>query len=314
MKNAKYVFGIILIGFCLLFINTPVLAADSPQPPWRTTVWPALSSAQWYWYEPQTNLTVEQVDAIFKEVAATNILLIDYLGPGQNAVAGDGDVDAYVKLEIEKPKKGKEAGKGSLEPEQVAIRMVIYWTIFKSKGDSFSVPLNTIQEINLKYISGTNDANKERRGWCLGMSAGVGSGDLYVLYFKDEDFARRFGNAVVSFLAQKGLILKLSKLGLSIADLTPAQAEALGKTRIDNVLVTLIAIDGPADKANIQPLDVITEVNGVKVRNLSHFSSLMESIASGTKITLTCLRRTEVVEKDQKQFDWKPIMIEVTAK
>ncbi|MFH1094305.1 MAG: PDZ domain-containing protein [Candidatus Omnitrophota bacterium] len=308
MKNAKCVFGIIVIGFCLLFINTRISAADSPQLPWRTTVWPALSSTQWYWYEPQTNLTVEQVDAIFKEVAATNILLIDYLGPGHNVAVGDEGVEPYVKLEIEKPKKGKEADKGSLEPEQVAIRMVIYWTKFKSKGDSFSVPLNIIQEINLKYIS---DANNK---WCLGMSAGVGSGDLYIFYFKNEDFARRFGNAVASFLAQKGFILKLSKLGLSYSDLTPAQAEALGKTRIDNVLVTLVAIDGPADKANIQPLDVITEVNGVKVRNLSHFSSLMEGIASGTKITLTCLRRTEVVEKDQKQFDWKPIVIEVTAK
>ncbi|MBU1912837.1 MAG: PDZ domain-containing protein, partial [Candidatus Omnitrophica bacterium] len=162
--------------------------------------------------------------------------------------------------------------------------------------------------IDLQYISNANYK------WCLRMSADVGSGDLYVFYFKDEDFARRFGNAVASILAQKGLILKFSKLGLSIADLTPAQAEALGKTRIENVLVTLVAIDGPADKANIQPLDVITEVNGVKVRNLSHFLSIIDGIASGTKITLTCLRRTEVVEKDQKQSDWKPIVIEVTAR
>ena len=146
------------------------------------------------------------------------------------------------------------------------------------------------------------------------MTTDDGSGDSYVFYFKDEDFARRFGNAVASTLAQKGINQKFSKLGLLTADLTPAQAEALGKTRIDNVLVKIVAIDGPADKANIQPLDVITEVNDVKIKNYSHFNSLIEDIASGTKITLTCLRRTEVVEKDQKQFDWKPIVIEVIAK
>jgi C-terminal processing protease CtpA/Prc len=309
MKNAKCVFDIIVIGFCLLFISTCVSAEDSPQPPWRTTVWPALSSTQWYWYEPQTNLTVEQVDAVFKEVAATNIPLVDYRCPGINITVKN------VKLEIEKPKKGKKANNGSVEPEQVDIIVDSYWTkesVPKSGGDSaYSIPLNVVQRINLQYVSNANYK------WCLKMAGDVGSDDLYdiyIFYFKDEGFARRFGNAVASILAQKGFSLKFSKLGLSIADLTPAQAEALGKKRIENVLVTLVAIDGPADKANIQPLDVIIEVNGVKVRNLSHFFSLIEGIASGTKITLTCLRRTEVVEKDQKQFDWKPIVIEVTAK
>lgn len=305
MKNAKCVFGIIVIGFCLLFINTRISAADSPQPPWRT-VWPALSSTQWYWYEPETNLTVEQVDAIFKEVAATNIPLIDYRYPGINITVKN------VKLEIEKPKKGKKADNESVKPEQVAIIVDSYWTKESVPGGggaySYSIPLNVVQRINLQYISNANYT------WCLRMSAGAGSGDLYVFYFKDEDFARRFGNAVASILVQKGLILKLPKLGFSYADLTPAQAEALGKTRIDNVLVTLVAIDGPADKANIQPLDVITEVNGVKVRNFSHFSSLIDGIASGTKITLTCLRRTEVEDKGQKQSVWKPTVIEMIAR
>jgi len=309
MKNAKCVFGIIVISFCLLFISTYVSAADSPQPPWRTTVWPALSSTQWYWYEPQTNLTVEQVDAVFKEVAATNILLIDYRCTDMVITVKN------AQLEIEQPKKGKKANNGSVEPEQATISIDTDWvknSVPKSSGSgSYSIPLNVVQRINLQYISNAN--NK----WCLKMAGDVGYDDLYdiyIFYFKDEDFARRFGNAVASILAQKGFSLKFPKLGLSIADLTPAQAEALGKTRIDNVLVTLVAIDGPADKANIQPLDVITEVNGVKVRNYSHFNSLIEGIASGAKITLTCLRRTEVAEKDQKQFDWKPIAIEVTAR
>jgi len=306
MKNVKCVFGIIVIGFCLLFISNYVSAADSPQPPWRTTVWPAMSSTQWYWYEPETNLTVEQVDAIFKEVAATNMPLIDYRCPGINITVKN------VKLEIVKPKKGKKADNGSLKPEQVVLIVDTYWekeSLPKSGSDSaYSLPLNAVQRINLQYISNANYP------WCLRIAADAGSGDLYVFYFKDEDFARRFGNAVASILAQKGLMLKFSKLGLSIADLTPAQAEALGKTRIDSALVTLVAIDGPADKANIQPLDVITEVNGFKVKNYSHFLSIIEGIASGTKITLTCLRRTEAVEQDQKQSDWKPIVIEVTTK
>lgn len=305
MKNAKCVFGIIVIGFCILFISTRIAAADSPQPPWRT-VWPALSSTQWYWYEPETNLTVEQVDAIFKEVAAINIILIDYRVPNIKISVKN------AQLEIEKPKKGKKADNGSLKPEQVFIRMDTYWTKESVPGGggaySYSIPLNAIQGMELRYFPKFNDK------WCLTMTDAVGVDNLYAFYFKDENFARRFGNAVASILVQKGISLKVLKFGLSYADLTPAQAEELGKTRIDNVLVTLVAIDGPADKADIRFLDVITEVNGVKVRNFSHFSSLIDGIASGTKITLTCLRRTEVEDKGQKQSVWKPTVIEMIAR
>jgi hypothetical protein len=197
MKNAKCAFGIIIIGFCLLFISAYALAADSPQPPWRTTVWPALSSTQWYWYEPQTNLTVEQVDAIFKEVAATNILLSDYRAPG---------IDITVKninLEIKKSKKGKKADKGSLKPDQMALIADTYW-VKKSvpvvDSYSYSLPLNAIQGMDLYYVSNANYT------WCLRMDDG--SNYLYQFYFKDENFARRFGNAVASILVQKGNILK----------------------------------------------------------------------------------------------------------
>lgn len=305
MKNIKYVFGVIAIGFCILSISTRALAADSQQPPWRTTVWPPLSSTQWYWYEPQTNLTVEQVEAIFNETAADNVSLIDTRCP---------HIDITVKgakLSVGRPKHGKKAALGSSGSEQVAIIVDSYWEMAGKRSGTepaYELPLNGVQKMSLHYVASVS--NK----WCLKMTTADGSRDLYVFYFKDEDFARRFGNAVASILAQKGINQKFSKLGLFPADLTPAQAEALGKTRIDNVLVTIVAIDGPADKANVQPLDVITEVDGVKVRNLSHFYSLLEGVSSGTKTALTCLRRTEVVEKDQKQFDWKPIVIEVTAR
>ncbi len=308
MKNVKCVFGIIAIGFCLLFISTRILAADSPQPPWRTTVWPALSSTQWYWYEPQTNLTVEQVDAVFKDVAATKITLLFPQDP--NTVCSVKN----VQPSIEKPKEKKNDY--TVEPwKSKSIRIETYCTNAAVSGPfTFFVPLDAIEGMPLYYISNANNKWLLRISMSPFIRSTVDVVGAYDLYFKDEDSARKFGNAVASILTQNGFSLKLPKLGFGYEDLTPAQAEALGKTRIDNVLVTLVAIDGPADKANIQPLDVITEVNGVKVKNDSHFNSLIEGIASGTKVTLTCLRRTEVVEKDQKQFDWKPIVIKVTAR
>lgn len=290
MKNEKHVFGFIVIGFCLLFMSTCVLAADLSQSV-PQSVWPALSSAQYYWYEPQTDLTVEQADAIFKEVTTTEISLMMYQYPNQVCIVKS------VQAVIKKTKKGGKASGGSLKLGNI-------W-----EGSNKLYPtllaLNSIQKMDLYYVS------KAKNKWLLRISGAVGS---FEFFFKDEDSARNFGNAVASILAQQGINLKFSKLGLFTVDLTPQQAEALGKTRIDSVLVTLVAMDGPADKADIQPLDVITEVNGVKVRNDSHFNSIIEDIASGTKVTLTCLRRTEVEDKGQKQSDWKPKVFEVIVK
>lgn len=290
MKNAKCVFGIIAIGFYLLFISTCVSASDLPEST-SQPVWPALSPAQYYWYEPETGLTVEQADAIFKEVTTAEISLLMSQYPNKTCIVKS------IHSVIGKSKKGKKVNNGSLKLGNI-------WEGYSELYPT-DIALSTIQKMDLYYVS------KAKNKWLLSVSA---VDDSYQFFFKDEDSAHKFGNAVASILAQEGLSLKLSKLGLFTADLTPEQAQALGKTRIDNALVTLVAIDGPADKADIQPLDVITEVNGVKVKNYSHFNSLIESIASGTKITLTCLRRTEIEDKDQKKSVWNPKVFEVTAK
>ena len=132
-------------------------------------------------------------------------------------------------------------------------------------------------------------------------------------YFSDENSTHKFGNALASLRTPKGSSLKFPKLGITTSDLSPDQIEALGKTRIESVLVTLAAIDGPADKAGIQPLDVITEINGIKIKNDSHFNSLIDDISSGTKISITCLQRERVTEDGKEQFVWKPTIIEMTV-
>ncbi|HAJ57332.1 MAG TPA: hypothetical protein DCL35_06130 [Candidatus Omnitrophica bacterium] len=289
-KNAKCLFGIIAIGFYLLCIIACASAADVPQSA-SQPVWPALSSAQYYWYEPETNLTVEQADVVFKEVTASEISMLMSRYPKKPCIVKS------VQVMIGKSKKGKKVTDGSLKLGNI-------WEGY-SEPYPMDVALNTIQKMDLYYVS------KAKNKWLLSISA---VDDSYELFFKDEDSARKFGNAVASILAQEGFTLKLSKIGLFTTDLTPEQAQALGKTRIDNVLVTLVAIDGPTDKAGIQPLDVITEVNGVKVKNYSHFNTLIESITSGTKITLTCLRRTEIDDKGQKQSVWEPKVFEVMIK
>jgi S1-C subfamily serine protease len=78
--------------------------------------------------------------------------------------------------------------------------------------------------------------------------------------------------------------------------LTPAQARVLGKSRIEGALVTLIAYGGPADSAGLRFLDLITEVDGVKVRNADHLVSILGSAAPGATLTFACLVRAEAAD------------------
>lgn len=165
---------------------------------------------------------------------------------------------------------------------------------------------DTILEMSLFYNPGAgNDP------WRLKITL---ADTFFFFFFKDENAARQFGNAFASILGAKGLSLKFSKFGMATGDLTAGQAEALGKTRVENVLIMDVAIDGPADQAGLRPLDVITEVNGIKIKNNSHFISMMEEIPSGTKLSVTCLQREKTTEDDQEKFVWKPKTLEATVR
>jgi hypothetical protein len=150
----------------------------------------------------------------------------------------------------------------------------------------------------------------EGRNWNVNMLAG----SLYNFFFGTEDSARNFINAVASVLEQRGLDLTFSKFGLMWENVTPAQAADLGKSVGESVLITMVAIAGPGDRAGIQPLDVILEVNGSKVKNFSHFSLLLDGISPGTKASLVLLRRLKAPNTYPEQYSWNPLTVEMEAR
>jgi S1-C subfamily serine protease len=95
---------------------------------------------------------------------------------------------------------------------------------------------------------------------------------------------------------------------------TPAQAADLGKSIGEGVLITMVAIAGPGDRAGIRPLDVVFEVDGAKVKNFSHFSLLLDGISPGTKTALVLLRRQKVSSAYPEQYAWNPLAVEMEAK
>ena len=81
-------------------------------------------------------------------------------------------------------------------------------------------------------------------------------------------------------------------LGISIRDLTPDLAESFGFEG-QGVLVQGLVPDGPADKAGIQPGDIITAIDGQKTENPSQLRLKVSSLQPGTPVDVEFMRGGE---------------------
>lgn len=90
-------------------------------------------------------------------------------------------------------------------------------------------------------------------------------------------------------------------LGVALAQLTPEIARQLGLRELRGALVQDVVRGAPADKAGIQPGDVIVKWNGIAVDTASMLSPLVAATEIGTTVSATAIR------------DGKPVEIKVTV-
>jgi len=82
-------------------------------------------------------------------------------------------------------------------------------------------------------------------------------------------------------------------LGVQVQNLNPSLADSFGMKDTQGALVAGIQTNGPADKAGLQPGDIIVQVNG---NTVSGGRELMETVARnapGSTLSLTILRQGE---------------------
>jgi hypothetical protein len=302
--NAAWRQAAIACGLCVWMTASFSLAQVAEQ-----SIWPPAGSGLWYWIVPKTDLALEQVDAAFKKAIAEEMAFLD---PGYGA-----SVFFAKKIRLTKG-KSKDRKKYPDQPEKADdLRIEAEWRngyLNQNRGQSYCfIALNSIRSLGLHYLPNLRERfpkAPEGRNWNVNMLAG----SLYNFFFGTEDSARNFINAVASVLEQRGLDLTFSKFGLMWENVTPAQAADLGKSVGESVLITMVAIAGPGDRAGIQPLDVILEVNGSKVKNFSHFSLLLDGISPGTKASLVLLRRLKAPNTYPEQYSWNPLTVEMEAR
>ena len=99
--------------------------------------------------------------------------------------------------------------------------------------------------------------------------------------------------------------VKRGFLGVSIQDISPSLAEAFGLDKKNGALINKVLKDSPADKAGLQPGDVVISIDGKKVRNANDVRNRIGLLPVGEKIQFKLLR-------DGKEFELVVLVEEST--
>jgi serine protease Do len=111
-------------------------------------------------------------------------------------------------------------------------------------------------------------------------------------------------NAGVAFAIPSDMAVKVAKeligkgkvargwlgLGLSLEPLTDDDREVLTLPTTQGVLIERVLKDSPAEKAGMQPEDVIVAVNGEPVRDSDYFRSVVADLGPNQAVTLRVIR------------------------
>ena len=79
-------------------------------------------------------------------------------------------------------------------------------------------------------------------------------------------------------------------IGVEVQDITPEQAESLKQPNTKGVLIAGVVRGGPAEKAGVNPGDILLEVNGKPVADSSTMLNLVAEAPPGKEAGLTLLR------------------------
>jgi len=86
-------------------------------------------------------------------------------------------------------------------------------------------------------------------------------------------------------------------LGVAIQEIDPQLAESFGLQSQNGAIISQIVKNGPADKAELQPGDVITAVNGEAVMSVQDTLYRISRIKPDDEVELTLVRKGKIISK-----------------
>jgi Do/DeqQ family serine protease len=107
------------------------------------------------------------------------------------------------------------------------------------------------------------------------------------------NLVKKVVNDIVNYgVVQRGF------MGVSIASLTSEQADELGIKDVQGVYVSEIVSGSGADDAGLEPGDVITKINNVRVKSSSELQELVARHSPGDKLNVELLRKNKTLAMD----------------
>lgn len=101
--------------------------------------------------------------------------------------------------------------------------------------------------------------------------------------------------AKITSQLMKGEVIQRGYVGITITGVDKDTAEALGITDLGGAYVTDVTKGGPADKAGMQPGDIVKTVNGVEVKNQTDLTRRIAEVQVGEKVNLGVWRAGKMV-------------------
>jgi serine protease Do len=100
----------------------------------------------------------------------------------------------------------------------------------------------------------------------------------------------RNARAIAEQLIRTGRVER-GHIEVRLQEITPAIAQALGRSDDKGVLIALVEPGGPAEKAGIRPGDVVTGFNGGLVESGRDLSRAVAAAKSGTRASVSVFRQ-----------------------
>ncbi len=134
-------------------------------------------------------------------------------------------------------------------------------------------------------------------------------GNVGIGFAIPSSLAKRMMNQLVQY----GTVRRGS-LGMGVQDITERLARAFDVEQKKGVLVTSVDPDSPADRAGLQPGDIITQLNGDRINNQKQFENYEGLIELNSQVAIDYLRNdrarnvlTEITEADRNEIKGKEL-------
>lgn len=127
------------------------------------------------------------------------------------------------------------------------------------------------------------------------VTGGYGGGNVGVGFAIPINLARQ----IMQSLIDEGRVIR-GWLGVRIQTVDEQLAKAFGLPEAAGALVTEVVAGGPAQDAGMKVEDIVTELDGTKIRDSNHLMHLVASYKPGARAPLTVWRNGKVVKIEVK--------------